>query len=291
MIDYINFIGSNGSSITLDDDTYPMTLYDSQVETVTEERARPSQHGLFPTYTYMGKRTFHMEGDIFGSDTTDFINKRIALMAPFVPVPEYGFKAVGTLVVRYTGLSEAVQSLCFLDGLPAIPLEALSPARGTYAISLQTFDPIMYGSDAIVAKTGLPGGSGGFVFPITFPLSFSLGTGGGGDVQVTNSGNAAVYPTVTIFGPCTTPTLTLRALGSTFQMVLDGLTLAVGEYVVLDFRNRTVTSSTLGSAYNYVQTGSVWWQIPPGTSTVTYTAFSASTGSHAEISYSNGYMV
>ena len=290
MIDYINFVGRNGASISLNDDVYPLTTYDSQVETATEERLRPSQHGLFPTYTYMGKRTFHMEGDIFGSDTADFISKRIALLAPFVPVPEYGFQSIGTLVVKYTGLSEPVQAECFPDGLPAVPLEALSPSRGTFAISLQTFDPIMYGSNPIVAKSGLPAGGGGFTFPITFPFTFP-GPGGGGDINVTNSGNAAVYPIITVFGPCTSPSLTLKAFGQSFLFALTGIQLNTGDFAIIDFKARTVTTNTQGSAYAYVTPGSSWWQIPPGTSTISFSAFSASGAAHAEVQFSNGYMV
>jgi hypothetical protein len=292
MIDYIQFLGNNGLNVFLNDDTYPMQTFDSSVDTLTEEDARPNVHGLFPTYTYMQKRVIHMEGDIFGADFNDFIIKRQQLIGPFIPQPELGFKSSGQLIVKYSGLNEAVVAECYLDGLPQVPLEALSPSRGTYAITLQCFDPILYGANQLVVKTGLPGASGGFVFPITFPLNFTLGQGGGGVVNVTNSGNASVYPVATIYGPCVSPSLVLKLTsGAQLTITLTGLQLNTGDYVVLDFKNRTVTTNTQGSAYSFLQAGSVWWQIPPGTSQVTFLAFDASGAAHAEIAYSNGYML
>lgn len=292
MIDSIQFIGHNGLNVNLNDDTYPMQMFDSQVDTLTEEDPRPNVHGLFPSYTYMQKRTIHMEGDIFAADSADFIVKRQALIGPFIPQPEFGFKSSGRLVVKYTGLSEAVIAECYLDGLPLCPIEALSPSRGTYAISLQAFDPIMYGATTQLVVTGLPGAAGGFVFPINFPLNFTLGQGGGGTVNVTNNGNASVYPSIVVYGPCTSPGLVLRtAAGTTLTMQLTGLQLNSGDSATLDFKSRTITTNTYGSAYSYMQAGSVWWQIPPGLSSITFLAFQASGSARAEISFANGYML
>lgn len=291
MIDSIFFIGHNGQTVELNTDTYPLSLFDMNVETETDERRRPSQHGLFPTYTYMGKRTFHMEGDIFAADSADFIVKRFQLIGPFIPSPEFGFRSSGVLAVKFTGLSETVTAECFLDGLPQAPIAALSPSRGTFVVSIQAFDPVLYGASLNSATTGVPGGNGGFVFPFVFPLLFTLGTGGGGDVNVTNSGNTPVYPTVVITGPCKDPSLSLTAYGQQYTLGFQGLDLSLGETLTVDFNSRTVLSDTKGSAYSFVVPGSDWWQIPPGTWTVSFRAFSSSIGCKATVKFSNAYMV
>ena len=291
MIDAMYFDGSNGQTVQLNTDTYPLTMFDMTVETATDERNRPHSHGLYKTFTYMGKRIFHMEGNIFAADSADFNVKRSQLIGPFIPIPEYGFKASGTLRILFTGMTEYVTSECYLSGLPSAPMEALSPSRGTFVLSVQAFDPALYGITALQAKSGLPGGGGGFLFPMTLPFNFGTSSGGSGDVQVSNIGNAAAWPTVTIYGPCKNPSLTITSFGQTFTLAFDGIILNTAETISVDFKNRTVISNTLGSAYNTVVPGSTWWQIPPGVSTVSFKAYTASGAAHAEINYNNAYML
>ena len=292
MIDSIVFFGNNGQTIVLNDDTYPLQLFDSTVETVTDERARPSQHGLYNTYTFMGKRIVHMEGDIFAADSFDLLLKRQHLIGPFIPTPELGNRSVGYLEVKYTGLQEIVSCECYLDGLPQAPIEGLSPSRGTFAITLQAFDPTLYGTTPLSAQTGAPGGgSGGVSFPITFPVTFAAGAGGAGDVLLTNGGNAAVFPTVVISGPCKDPSITIHQGDNDYTLGFTGIILDANATLTIDFKNRTVISNTLGSAYSYVVPGSTWWQIPPGTWTISFRAFSAASGCNATINYANAYML
>ena len=149
----------------------------------------------------------------------------------------------------------------------------------------------MYGATVKTARTGLPGGSGGFVFPIKFPLTFGLSSGGGNDVTINNTGNVSSYPVAVIYGPAKSPALTLKVGTQTYLFALDNLDLAAGDTVTIDFAKHTVTTNTFGSAYSLVRPGSVWWSLPAGTSTVSYTAFSSASPSRAEINYRNGYML
>lgn len=291
MIDSLVFLGNNGQSVVLNDDTYPLQMFDSTVETQTDERLRPAQHGLFNTYTFMGKRVVHMEGDIFAASSADFLVKRQRLIGPFIPTPEYGSRSVGYLQIKYTGLSETITCECYLDGLPQAPLEALSPSRGTFAVTLQAFDPTLYGTTPLSAQSGVPGGGGGVSFPITFPVTFSGGSSGNGDVNVTNVGNASVFPTIVITGPCVDPSLTLHTPNQDYTLSFSGIVIDANQTLTIDMKNRTVLSNTLGSAYSYVVPGSSWWAIPPGTWTVSFRAFNASSGCKATINYTNAYML
>lgn len=289
---YCKFTNVLGPSTELNTDRTPMHVFETQVETRHDDRPKVSQHGNWPVFTYRGKRTFMMEGDILAHDTSDYMQVRMNILSAFMPAPEYGYRHTGTLDLGIDGINEIISIDCNPDGLPITPAGVdMPPDVGGYQINLIADNPVLFGAAPQTFITGTPvGGVGGRTYPMTYNYHYLAG-GGTGDTIVTNLGSVSVYPVVKIDGPSSGQSITITVAGVNYTMAFDGVVLGVGEYMLIDFQNRTVTSNSGGSLYHMIAPGSIWWSIPPGTYTVTYRAGTALAPSHAEISISNGYMI
>lgn len=113
----------------------------------------------------------------------------------------------------------------------------------------------------------------GLSLPFTLPMTLGTGSGTNPGLTFTVAGSAPVAPVVAIYGPVVDPTISW----GTEQFTFDGLTLGLGEYVVIDMEAGTVRlqGSPDASVYHLVDFAvSTFWRLPPGTNTVTYLASS-----------------
>lgn len=101
-------------------------------------------------------------------------------------------------------------------------------------------DPIVYGDDLITAT-------------------------GTGAVSASNTGNRAVWPSITITGPGPSVTLKNNSDGGR-QLVLDGLS---GDTTV-DFQTKTITTGAT-NAIGALVAGSAWWRVQPGSNSLSLT--------------------
>lgn len=132
-----------------------------------------------------------------------------------------------------------------------------------FAVQFDCADPLIYSTTQHTASTGLPSPSAGLPFNVTFPAAF--GASSGGSVQVTNAGNYASRPVVTIKGPCINP----RVDNGTDFMQFN-ITLASTDVLVIDMAAKSVTLNGSASRYNTVATGSAWWALAPGVTTMSF---------------------
>src|SRR5947207_9080298 len=121
MIDYVIFEGVNGQRLTVDQVMdLPMSTFETTVETRNDENVKVQLDGQWPEYDYLGKRTWHIEGDLVGNDPADYWARRKELVGVFEPRPDLGFLFTVRLHVKFTGLEELVSD-CTLDVTPEIP--------------------------------------------------------------------------------------------------------------------------------------------------------------------------
>lgn len=131
------------------------------------------------------------------------------------------------------------------------------------AVQFTASDPLIYGFTLKSVSTGLPSPTAGLQFNVTFPAVFGASTGG--SMQVANNG---LYPTPPVFiinGPVKNPLVSLVATGQFFGVQL---TLTATDQLVIDMNARTVTLNGTASRYNAALTGSSWFALPVGTSTI-----------------------
>jgi Siphovirus-type tail component, C-terminal domain len=287
MLESIYLIGNDGSYIELNNDVMPLTEFSTEVQMRGDENERSQEDGLWEGYQYFGKRTIRAEGQILCKTSGEYIQLRKQLMKVIRPSPRAGYKTVGTLYMEFTGLGERVTAQVAIEGYPDMPMQALSPARGPVMLSFKAYDPILYGelTNSITVNMVLnaPGRAYSKTFDRSYPAGVLVGTG----VNAFNAGNFRAFPQVRLNGPLTNPTLTLR-LGTVQFAWFMTYAIAAGDYVDVDFRYRTVLSSSAANLYN-ATVGSTWWNLRPDENVITLTATSG-TG-NAVVSWKNAYML
>jgi hypothetical protein len=294
MIEYMEFQNKNGDNIVLNTDTLPVDKFGSTVDVRVVEEERPVDHGLWPSPTFLGKRVFSFEGNVFGQTSAEYIVNRRNLANAFYPQLNLNRDYVGTLLIRFAGMAEILTSKCTLEGWPEIPVEAVGPAISRYMIQLKSFDPRMYGQVVNHAQV-----SPGYTTPIgrtynkTYNRTYPNITTPAVDTTVTNSGDIDTSPIVTFYGPGSNPEIRLIYPDTTYaSLSLPGLTLQAGDTVVVDFARKTVLLN--GSVDSYRYKSGIFWTIPSGTYTIR-TFFGAlplpTTATKTDVAWQNAYML
>lgn len=136
----------------------------------------------------------------------------------------------------------------------------------------EAFDWRWYDASTKSVTVSVAGTTGGITTPIdTTGGITSTGSGSTGDASVVNAGTAPAPWTAYINGPVTTPRLIMA--GQTLELLGD---VPAGSTLVVDSYNGTIRLD--GASRPWKSFESVWWEIPPGTSTFSFRA-AAGTGS------------
>lgn len=146
-----------------------------------------------------------------------------------------------------------------------------------YQATLTCPDPLIYSATEHAASATLVDTSGGaaFNFPASFPMGFSGGGVGAGQMVATNSGTEDTWPVFRVDGPGDHLLLSDQASGSFLKIS----TLGSGEWVSLDPQNRAVLLMGYQSRRDLLESGSEWFSLPPGLDVITFSAaaFTAAT--------------
>lgn len=235
-------------TLVIDGDPYTISqmggLGSASVETTAYPRPTTRGSGFIRS-TYRDRRV-SITGAITGSSVSNYLENRREL-----------FKALdvtnGLFTVKFTlqdGL--ALQFEAVVDN----PIEApFLPGRttiGDYLIELKAPDPAFYSQTLHSHTVGLASGE-----------------------TVTNAGNLAAYPTVSVYGPGTNFTINIYSdlTGIQQTMILTG-TLASGEHYAIDPENKTVYRN--GSINSYSVFSGDWWTIQAETNDITFACASGS---------------
>jgi len=291
MIDYIFFENVNGATIALNEDTYPVNSFESHVDTRRDELDRVLDHGRWPAYQFSGVRTFNIEGTIL-SDEKGIMQRALELQAAFVTSPWMALQRIGRLHIKYTGIDEELISDVYLDGHPSIPLAGLSPQAADFQIQLVSDSPAMFASQPIQYTTGSPQPGTGLVLENVVLENVFLTGDAGTDVDVVNTGNMETYATMRLWGPVDAPLINMFHGSYQVQLNLGNAYLGAGEFIDIDMRERTIIKNGAENAYQYYDpNGSEWFVFPPGSSTVSLSAYQAVAPARLEIFLQAAYMI
>lgn len=224
---------------------------------------RPQDHGVFSGGPdFFDQKPVTLAINILGDSVGDVLNRRDALAAAFAPdpdgAPEPFIICVAGRTVRVIGKPNR-----FAAPSAFVPQSTMQ-ALGEFVIT----DPRIYDDDEQTGSTGFASTSGGLGFPFGFPFGF--GTVVSGSITVLNAGNFPTRPSARLtagVGGLTGPRITLLETGE--LLALDGLVLAQGEYVDIDWDKRTVLlGGTASRSGTLTRPLSTWFELPAGTSTV-----------------------
>jgi hypothetical protein len=278
---------ASGASIFLHDENWPFSDYSTEVDVRMDEEDRAGDWGVHETYTFLGKRLHHIEGDLLAQDSAEYWQRRLDFIQAITPSKSQ--RVFGKLRLELEGIYEETWCYCTLDGWPELPLAALSPSAGRFLVTFKSYDPRLYGSylNEIVLDTLST--TRGRIYDKTYSYTYSfIGTS---TLDAANAGNAETRPTVIVYGPATNPRIQLNSASEVEQFVQVNTVIPNGSFITIDFAETTATDSEGTDIYSSLDQGSEWWTLKPGSNEVLFLAEDASAPAKAVVRWHNAYMI
>lgn len=221
------------------------------------QRARG--HGATGSEPYLPPRVMTIEGHIHApslgalDDAMDRLNAAVTLQPTQMLVSEEG-RVRGCMVQRQG------------EVLP-IPLTDL---QAHYSALIVAKDPRKYG-ELVSDSTLLPSSSGGLVYPVTYPVTYT-GISNTGVIRVINEGNTQAPVWLRIDGPVPAGGWAVTHIGKQSTLTFaTALALAAGEFVTVDMDRREVLAQGQSARAGYV-TSRGWFSLDPGENDIAFSA-------------------
>jgi uncharacterized membrane protein len=180
-------------------------------------------------------------------------------------------------------------------GSLASPIDQASHARLEVSLQLELADGVLEAvtesSDSMYPASG----TGGRTYPKGYPWAYVPGNTGATKIINLGGGEYGVTATpllMRLYGACTEPVISLQTTGEVFE--LDGVTLAVGQYLEIDMDAKTVylNGDPALSYYNKVNfLTSTWWQLQPGDNDLAIGAATLDTSCRLDLFWTPRYAI
>lgn len=208
-----------------------------------------------------------------------FFHPRVMTVQGLIIVPN-----AGGLVAATDALSSAVSlgsfqmavtdqgvvRSCSAQRQDIIQVTYLTDKIARYSIQVVAKDPLKYG-DLFSASTALPSTSGGLVYPVRYPVTYT-GTSNSGVLRVTNTGNAQAPVWLRIDGAIPAGGWTVTNVGKKQSLTFAvSLALAAGEFITVDMSRREVLAQGQSARSGYV-TSRGWFTLDPGSNDIAFSA-------------------
>lgn len=145
-----------------------------------------------------------------------------------------------------------------------------SKTTADFSIQFVAKDPLKYG-DLVSLTTALPSESGGLVYPVTYPVTYT-GVSVTGVVTVNNPGNAQAPVWLRVDGPIPAGGWTVTHVGKRQSLTFaTSLALEAGEFVTVDMEKREVLAQGQSARAGYV-TSRGWFSLDPGDNDIAFSA-------------------
>jgi len=142
-------------------------------------------------------------------------------------------------------------------------------------VEFYSTDPRLYANALSTETATLPTAGGGLTFDATPDFSFGA-TSTGGELSLDNDGAWQTPVVFRIDGPVQTPRIIHNGLG--LELELD-LTVATGDYILLDSESRTVLLNGTASRYSSLTSDSRWFDLEPGVNQISFRGATTAAGS------------
>lgn len=225
----------------------------------TNDLARPLDHGYFSGTDYYSWRSVTMQLEAWATDDAtlktllDDVSRVVAVGDDEEP-----------LVVQLPGYGKLLMN--------ARPRRRVGPRidqdynMRVARMNIEFFatDPRIYSGTLSTALAQLVVSSPGLTFDATFDLSFG-GVSESGIASCVNDGTFETRPLIRIYGPIVNPTV--ENITQDKIMQFTG-TVSAGDYLELDFLERTVLLNGSASRYSWLQDSTKWFTLQPGTNDI-----------------------
>jgi len=233
------------------------------------DQGRLRRHGLHAGDDFLGGRAVTVEFEVYGEDDAAFEAAMESLLDATVPAgPEIG------LAFQLPGVADGTKALVY-----ARPRKRSVNMDTSYLYKLPTVtveffavDPRIYSSQESSSAVAVATTSGGLEFDASPDLTFGT-TGEGGTFNAENAGHFPAGITFRIDGPCSNPRIVNQTLDKTIEI---DMTLAAGEYILVDTADRTVLLGGTASRYSTLTADSEWFDLGSGDNDIKFRASTSS---------------
>lgn len=244
---------------------------------LTSDVHRSQDDGSYLGFDYAGERVVTLKLMILGDEVT-YRTLVDALRDAFSPrrsteLPLYFLGSTRLVFCRPTKRRPA------FDHLNAAGF-------GVVDVELTATDPRIYDADLTTVSVPVATSSGGFTFPITFPLAFGS-AGAGGTFQLDNIGNWSSPLSIHIAGPVDNPRIEHVDQGKTLRFAGS---LSATDYLDIDTANHSIVLNNQASRRGWLTSDSAWFDIRPGINNLRYAANSVAVGSVATVSFRSAWL-
>lgn len=250
------------------------------------DEPRPQQHGLFASPQFLGGRSMTTGIAALADTYAELIAAKEALGGAWKPVNEVvdGAKVVplvftlGDAATSYLVWGKPQRAVW--DYAKLLRLQPEVQYADAALCEFLAVDPRLYSLDLLTDSATPSTSSGGFSFPLG-PFPFAFGSASPGSITANNAGNIESYPAITVeaITDLSGITLTNVTTGESWSITL---TVAAGDFLVVDMGERTVYLSGTASRSSLVnRPGSDWWAVQPGDNTLQFSASGDGTATFA----------
>lgn len=222
-----------------------------------------NQHGYQPGQLHADRRIVTLSFELGDPDPAAFRAAELGLRR--ITAPDEN-PAEEPLVVQWQGIKAMVMARCVRRMIPTPVEYHYGLTRG--AIQWRTTNPRLLHLPQQSFTTSPPAaGGGGLIWPLVWPLVWGTAQSGG-ELVISNDGNAHAQPMWRISGPCTRPVIRNADTGT--ELVFDAAyTLPAGQTLVLTTQDKSVLLATGVSRSNQLERRQ-WFTLPPGDTRVRF---------------------
>lgn len=265
--------------------------------------ALPESMGIADFQTLIGSTVFILDGKMYPNNEQEFNSGRQALRKLANPYLAQNDSLTDGGYVPYKFTANVPQQLfvkvLYVDMQENTTFGQIQPFRLYCTVKY----PVIFAQQVVTGNLTLgtsPAATGGAVIPATIPMSIGTGassttflpftlpvilgaTPSAGSLTLNNIGDFPAYPTITIYGPISNPTLINLVTGEYISL---NLTLQSGASAVLAYdQDSTSVTANNQNAQAFLTSGSTLFKIPTGTTAFTLSGSSIGQGASATISF------
>jgi hypothetical protein len=236
---------------------------------------RAGEHGAHDAATLYGPRVIDLAGTALAPDRLTMLDAKDRLAAVLDPRVLGVLEVTEAHLVRHAHVRHASE-----------PKAADVNSRSfRWSLQLVAPDPLRYARAGTTVATLEPDLPGGLIPPITPPVMLAQ-VSAGGLASVTNAGNHDSLPLLTITGPVTDPTVENITTGERARLQL---TVAAGDTLELDSRNRSVLLNGTANRRGALLAGSAFPRIIPGVNAIRFSGSAGAGGSKLTVTHRSAW--
>jgi len=277
---YLTFVNADDEEFPIEPPNYMLLGFEGfeQPSTDIQMSKAPYQDGKTLIDDIFDERIVTLTFAVFADDQQELFDRRATINQRFN-------SRLGLGILK---LEQTEGSTYYLDVITKSInfIESVKSEYTTIVIQLIAPNPFWY--DPTQLESIMVGFSGGFSFPLSFPVSFgTVGT----QITITNSGNVDTPVLIYFYGEVVDPVIENQ---TTDESITLTQTVDDGDILIINTAFGEKSSMLLSggeytNAFEYVDPDSDFWKLPPGDSTVRYTASSEGENAQCRLYYYNRY--